>query len=148
EAIGIARGFDDDGKDRGPALGRGQLSAVVTAFSPRNSKASWRGADNAGDLDRNLRIAEPGKGIVGSGIIVQRRSAPVRREIIGAEPSLPQHDGVGRQTSHILNEACEMECDLRIGRLIERTRRRDRLGLTETINFNYPGRDSALGGLP
>src|ERR1700761_814004 len=41
-----------------------------------------------------------------------------------------------------------MKRNLRIGRLIERTRWRDRLGLTEMINLHHPRRDRALGGLP
>ena len=134
----------DDGEDRGPALGRGELAAVVAAFGPRDPKAFRRGANDAGDLDRDLRVSELGKGIVGSRIIVQRRCSSISREVIGTEPILPQHDGVGRQTSHIFDEAREMKRDLRIGRLIEGTCWRDRLGLTEMINLHHPGCDRAL----
>src|SRR5215831_20715553 len=65
QAIRIARGFDDDGKDRGPALRRGELAAVVAAFGPCDPKAFRRGANDAGDLDCNLHVAELGKGVVG-----------------------------------------------------------------------------------
>src|SRR5205823_5542043 len=97
-------------------------------------KAFRRGANDAGDLDGDLGIAKLGKGIVGSRVIVQRCSSAISREVVSAEPVLPQHDGVGRQASHIFDEAREVKRDLRIGRLVEGTCRRDRLSLAEMIN--------------
>src|SRR5262249_52022571 len=87
-------------------------------------------------------------GIVGSGVIVQRRRPAIGREIVGAEPVLSQDDAVGRQASNIFDEAREMKRDLWIGRLIKGARWGDRLGLTEMINFHDPRSDRALGRLP
>src|SRR6478752_6634214 len=115
QAFGIARSFDDDRKDRGPAFGRSELTAVVSALGPCDPKAFRGGANDAGDLDRNLGGPELGKGIVGSSIIVQRRCASIGREVIGTQPILSQDNSVGRQSSNILDEAREMKCDLRIG---------------------------------
>src|ERR1700757_2547608 len=118
QSVSITWGFDDDGDDCRPALGRSELTAVVSAFGPSDPKAIRRGAYDAGDLDRDLRVAELGKGVVGARIIIQSRGASIGREVVGSEPILPQHDGVGRQTAHIFDEAREMKRDLRIGRLI------------------------------
>src|SRR5262249_9783234 len=90
----------------------------------------------------------PGKRIVATCVVVQRCSATIGRKVVGAEPTLPQHNGVRWKASYIFDEAREMKRDLRIGRLIERIRRRDRLGLTEMVDLHHPWRDGALGGLP
>ena len=119
QAVSIAGSLDDNGKNCGPSFGRCELAVVVAAFGPRNSKTLRRGANDARDLNCNLRATELGKGIIRSGVIVERRGAAIRREVVGTEPVLPQDDGVGRQAAYIFDEAGEMKRDLRIGRLVE-----------------------------
>jgi len=62
ETIGIPRRVDHDGKDCGPTLGRAQAAVLVNALDPGNAKRGWRGPNDAGDLDRNLQLAQIGKG--------------------------------------------------------------------------------------
>ena len=89
-------GLDHDGQDRGPALGRGELAVLVAALDPGDAEAVGRGADDAGDLDRDLRLAELGERIVGAGIVVERSGASIGGEVVGAQPVLAQHDRIGR----------------------------------------------------
>src|SRR6266436_2171980 len=67
-----------------------ELAAVVTAFSPCNPKAFRRGADDAGDFDSDLGIAQLGKGIVGTRVFVQCRCSAISGKVVGTEPDLPQ----------------------------------------------------------
>src|ERR1700757_4719046 len=71
QSVSIPWGFDDDGDDRRPALGRSKLTIVVAAFGPSDPKTIRRCAYDAGDLDRDLRVTEFGKGIIGARIIIQ-----------------------------------------------------------------------------
>jgi hypothetical protein len=70
QPVSVTWGFDDNGDDRGPALGRSELTAVISAFGPCDPKAIRRGANDAGDLDRDLRVTELGKGVVGAGVVI------------------------------------------------------------------------------
>ena len=70
-------GLNHDGEDRGPALGCGECAVLVAALGPGDPEAIRRGADDAGDVDRDLLLAELGEGIVGAGVIVERRGAVV-----------------------------------------------------------------------
>lgn len=65
-----------------------------------------------------MRLAELGKRIVVAGIIIERRGTAIRREIIGAQPIFAKHDGVHRQTTHMLDESRQVKSDLRVGRLV------------------------------
>ena len=97
QPVSITWGFDDDGDDRRPSLRRSELTAVVSAFGPCDPKAIRRGAYDAGDLDRNLSITKFSEGFVGARVVVECRRAAIGREIVSAEPVLPQNDSVGRQ---------------------------------------------------
>src|SRR3546814_14170448 len=57
------------------------------------------------------------------------------REVIGAEPVLPNDDRVTGNRTHLFHEAREMEGDLRIGRLIVGFRWSDRLCLSEAVGL-------------
>src|SRR5690606_16988223 len=48
----------------------------------------------------------------------------------------------------LLDEAAEMPCDLRIGRAIVGSRRRDGLGLAELVDLHHPRHDGSLYRLP
>ena len=73
-----------------------------------------------GDLDRDLGLADLGEWVVGASVIVQRERALVGDVVVGVEPVLAQHDGVGGNAAHLLDEPREMPGDLRIGRSIVR----------------------------
>ena len=53
-------------------------AVLVAALDPGDAERIGRGADDAGDIDGDLLLAELGEGIVGAGIIVQRRGARCR----------------------------------------------------------------------
>ena len=92
-------GLDDDGEDGGPALGRGELPFSIAALDPGDAEAVGRGADDAGDLDGDLLLADLGEGIVGAGVVVERQRAAVGGEVVGAQPVLPHDDRIGRDAS-------------------------------------------------
>jgi hypothetical protein len=91
------------------------LAALVAALGPGNTETVGRRSDDARDLDGDLHLAEPGEGIVASGIVVQSRSATIGGELVSPQPALSQHDGVRWEAAHIFDEACQVEGDLRIG---------------------------------
>src|SRR3546814_5642215 len=69
------------------------------------------------------------------------------REVIGAEPDLPNDDRVTGNRTHLFHEARAMEGDLRIGRLIVGFSWSDRLCLSEAVGLYDPGDDGAPGRL-
>jgi hypothetical protein len=81
-----------------------------------------------------------GERIGAAGIVVQGSGATIRRELVCPQPALAQHDRVGRQAAHVLDETRKMKGDLRIGRPIGGVGRRDRLRLAEVCR---PGRPRA-----
>src|SRR3546814_1097962 len=89
--------------------------------------------DHAGDLDINLLTPNLGKRVVRAGVVVERCSTAIGREVIGAEPVLPNDDRVTGNRTHLFHEAREMEGDLRIGRLIVGFSWSDRLFLSEAV---------------
>src|SRR3546814_17997790 len=70
------------------------------------------------DLDRNLLTPNLGKRVVRAGVVVERCSTAIGREVIGAEPVQPNDDRVTGNRTHLFHEAREMAGDLRIGRLL------------------------------
>src|SRR6267378_5466058 len=63
QTIGVVRGLNHDGQNRGPSLGCGERAILVNALDPGDTETIRRGADDAGDLNRNLYLAEIGEGI-------------------------------------------------------------------------------------
>src|SRR5712664_1681698 len=118
QMIGVVRGLNHDGQNRGPSLGCGERAILVCALDPGDAKRNRRGADDAGDLDRDLHLAEICEGIVGAGEIVEGYGTAIGGEVVGAQPLLAQHDRIDRQSPDILDEAREVIGDLRFGRLI------------------------------
>src|SRR3990167_8774482 len=114
QAIGVARRLDHDGENGGPALGSSELAALEAALGPGHAETLRRCSNDARDLDGDLHLAELREWIVAAGIVVQRRGTAIGSELVGAQPALAQHDGVGRQAAHILDEASQVEGDLRI----------------------------------
>ena len=112
----------------------GELAVLVPALDPGDTETVRRGPDDAGDIDRDLLSANPGEGVVGSRIVVERHRATVGREVIGARPVLPDDDGVRRDRADLLDEAREMKGDLRIGPTIVGDSRRDHLRLSDVRN--------------
>src|SRR5229473_6257113 len=84
QTIGVVRSLNHDGQNRGPSLGGGERAILVSALDPGDAKRIRRGADDAGDLDRDLHLAEIGKGIVGAGEIVERGGTAIGGEVVGA----------------------------------------------------------------
>src|SRR5450755_81929 len=124
QAIGVAWRVDHNGQDGGPALYRAQAAVLVRTLYPGNAERGRRSADNAGDLNGDLQPAQIGEGIVGAGVIVERGGASIRRKVIRTQPVLAQHDAIGWKSSDVLDEARQMESDLRIRRLIAAVSRR------------------------
>jgi len=67
QPIGVGRRLDGDGEDGVPALGRGQRVVDIAPLDPVDPEAVVGGADNTGDFDRDLRLADLGEGIAGPG---------------------------------------------------------------------------------
>ena len=126
----------------------GELAVLVAALDPGDAEAVRRRADDAGDVDGDLLPADLGEGVVGARVVVERHRAAIGREVVGAQPVLPDDDGVGRDRADLLDEAREMEGDLRIGRAIVGDRRRDGLRLAEPVDLHHPGHDRAARRLP
>ena len=81
-------------------------------------------------------------------MVIQRDSAAIRGEIVGAQPVLAQHDRIGRDLAHILDEAREVVSDLRIGRSEVGGGRRHGLRRAKPVHLDNIGRDRPLCGLP
>src|SRR3546814_6899676 len=85
----------------------------MAARGPGDAKAVGRGADHAGDVDRDLDPSDIGERIVGAGIVVERQRAAIRGEVIGAQPVLADDDRIGGHAPDLLDETREVEGDLR-----------------------------------
>src|SRR3546814_12964369 len=87
-------------------------------LGPGDAKAGLRGANDARNIDRDLKFADLGEGIVGPRIVIERLRAGGTREIIGTEPVGAEHDRIGGDRAEMLDEAREVERELaiRIGR--------------------------------
>ncbi len=95
------------------------------------------------DVDRDLGLVDLGEGVARARIVAERQRPLVGHVVVGFEPVLPQHDWVGRNAAHLLDEASEVPGDLRVGRPIVGDRRRYGLRLTELVDLNHPGRHRA-----
>ena len=146
--LGVVRGLLHGGEDRCPALGGTQAAVLVTTFDPGHAEAVGRGADDAGDLDRDLDLADLAERIERLRVAVQRQRALVGREVVGAKPILADDDRVGRHAAHLLDEAGEMPGDLAVGRLVVGVGGSECLGLAEPVDLHHPGRDGAARRLP
>src|SRR3546814_13184693 len=93
-------------------------SVLIAALGPGDAEAVLRGANDARNIDRDLKFADLGEGIVGPRIVIERLRAGGTREIIGTEPVSAEHDRIGGARAEMLDEAREVERDLRIGRPI------------------------------
>src|SRR3546814_11729446 len=58
QPLGIARRLNGDGENGRPALRAGELTVLIAALGPGDAKAVGRGADHAGDVDRELDRSE------------------------------------------------------------------------------------------
>src|SRR3546814_8844277 len=109
-----------------PALRAGELTVLIAALGPGDAKAVGRGADHAGDVDRDLDPSDIGERTVGAGIVVERQRAAIRGEVIGAQPVLADDDRIGGHAPDLLDETAEVEGALRAGRTIAHFSGRDR----------------------
>ena len=148
EPLGIARRLHHDGQDGGPALGSGQLAVHVASLAPGDAEGTGGGADDAGDIDRDLLLADPREGVRLAGVVVERQRAAIGGEVVGLEPLAAQHDRIGRDAADLLDEPREMPGELGIGRIVGSVRRPDGLGLAQLVDLHDPGHDIALQGLP
>ena len=148
QPVGVMRGFDHDGEDRGPVLGRCEACILVAALDPGDAEAVTGGTDHTGNLDRNLDFADLVEGIVGPGVVVERDRALVGDEVIGGEPVLANDYRISRKGADVLDETREIPGDLWIGRLVIGDRRANRLRLTELVDFDHPRGHCAAASLP
>src|SRR5712691_13242500 len=107
QTIGVVRSLDHDGQNRGPSLGCGERAILVSALDPGDAETIRRSADHAGDLDRDLYLAEIGEGIVGAGEIVEGYGTAIGGEVVGAQPLLAQQNRIDRQSPDIIDEGRE-----------------------------------------
>src|SRR4051794_24943011 len=94
--------------------------AASAAFSYRRSiqatrKEESERADHPRDFDRNLDFADLGEGVIGAGVIVEGCCTLVGGEVIGAEPVLPDNDGISGDGADLLDETREVPSDLWVG---------------------------------
>src|SRR3546814_14428538 len=88
QPLGIARRLNGDGENGRPALRAGELTVLIAALGPGDAKAVGRGADHAGDVDRDLDPSDLGERIVGAGLVVARLTAATRGAVMGRPPVL------------------------------------------------------------
>lgn len=88
--------MDPHPQDGRPTLGRRQSAIDVAPLRPRHPKTAWGGANDTGDIDGHLHLADLAERIMGSGVVAERRRATIGREVVGGEPVLAQHYRIGR----------------------------------------------------
>src|SRR3546814_6743604 len=123
-------------------------TTLFRSLGPGDTEAVLRGANDARNIDRDLKLPDLGEGIVGPGIVIERLRAGGTREIIGTEPVGAEHDRIGGDRAEMLDEAREVERDLRIGRPIVAVGGRDGPRGAKLVHLDDPGRDCAARGLP
>ncbi len=129
-------------------LGRGQSVVGVVALDPGDAEAVVGGANHARHLDRDLGLADLGEGVGAPGVIVEGERALAVDVIVGVAPVLAQHDRIGGNAAHLLDEAREMPGNLRVGRPVIGDGRRDRQRPPQLVDLDHPGHDRAPRGLP
>lgn len=107
-------------------------------FRPGDTERIRRSPDDARHFHRYSHAADLGERVIGAGIIIERRRAPVGGPLVSPEPVLADNDRVGRDRANLLDEAAEVERNLRIDRAIVGVRGRDGLGLSEIIKLHHP----------
>src|SRR3546814_4199024 len=91
-------------------------SVLIAALGPGDAEAVLRGANDARNIDRDLKFADLREGIVGPRIVIERLRAGGTSEIIGTEPVGTEPDRIAGDRAEMLDEAREGARDLRIGR--------------------------------
>src|SRR5690606_17326764 len=125
-----------------------KAAVAVAPFGPSDAKARRRGADYAGYVNTNLLLADQCEWIVGSCIVVERQRSLVSHKVIGAQPVLPDDDRVFRNGADLLDEACQMKRDLRVGRGVANIGGCHRLRFTQFVDLDHPGNDRSARALP
>jgi len=148
QSVDVAWGVKHDGENGGPALGHRQCTVLVAPLDPGNAERRVGGADHARNFDGDLDLADLCKGIVDAGVVVEGRRTLVRGEVVGAEPVLPNDDGIGGDRAELFDKTSEMPGDLRIGGLVVGNGRRDRLRFTELVDLYHPRHHGAASRLP
>ncbi len=121
-----ARRRDDDGEEAGEALGVLEGAALEDPLQPAHLERGVRRAHHAGHLDGDGLAADLGERVVVAGVLVERHRRPVGDEVVGLEPVLAHHHGIDRQRAHVVDEARQVEGDLRVARLVGLGRGSDR----------------------
>src|SRR3546814_15417191 len=80
--------------------------------------------------------------------VVQGKRALRAGEVIRSEPVFAHDNRVGGNAADLLDEACEVERDLRIARLPIGSGGGDRLRFAEPVDFDHPGDDAPARTLP
>src|SRR3546814_20577873 len=95
DRVGGARRLERDGDDCRPARALDQAAVLIAALGPGDTEAVLRGANDARNLDRDLKLPDPGEGIVGPGIALERLRAGGTRALLGSEPHGADPDRTG-----------------------------------------------------
>ena len=117
-----------------------------SALQPAHLERAVGGAHHAGHLDGDGLAADLGEGIVVAGVLVERDRRPVGDEVVGLEPVLAHHHGIDRQRAHVVDEARQVEGDLRVARPVGLRRRPDRARAAARIDLDDVGRGRARTG--
>src|SRR3546814_14550046 len=115
-------------------------SVLIAALGPGDAEAVLRGANDARNIDRDLKFADLGDGIVGTRIVIERLRAGGTREIIGTEPVRAEPDQIGGDRADMLAEAPEVERDSPTGRPTVTVTRRVRPRGPHTVHPDAPTR--------
>src|SRR3546814_16855753 len=91
-------------------------SVLIAALGPGDTEAVLRGANDARNIDRDLKLPDLGEGIVGPGIVIERLRAGGTREIIGTEPVGAAPDRIGGDRAEMHEKARQGDRRLRNGR--------------------------------
>ncbi len=148
QLLGTAGSLGGEGQDAGPALGGDQGAVLIASLDPGDPEAVGRGADDAGDLDRDLDLADQAERVIGLGVGVQRPSALGIGEVVGPQPVLAHHDWIGRHRPHLLDEPLQPGGDHRVRRTKRRVGGAHHPNLAELVDLHDPGRDLAARALP
>src|SRR5690606_21078725 len=88
------------------------------------------------------------EGIAIARMVIERARTAVTHKVIGSEPVPAQHHRVGRDRTHMLDEAREVESDLGIAGVPVDISRRDGSRLAERVDLDDPRRDRPARRLP
>ena len=130
-----------------------RLASLAAPFSkaalqPAHLERCVGRAHDAGDLDGDRDAADAGEGIVLARVFVQGQRGAVGGIVVGAQPVLAHDHRIDRQRAHVLDEARQVEGDLRIARPVVLGRGRDRAHRPVAIDLHHERHGGAAAAEP